>query len=139
MLEKLRKRLDWANFLAIASGLAYGFAKYFLSTEGEWGTEPHFLQSHLLHIHIMLVPLLVFVVGMIWAPHIAQHWQRDAGHRRTSGLMLVALFSIITFSGYLIQIAMQEETRTISAWVHGGGSLAWLFIYVWHHWFSRRI
>lgn len=118
-----------AALLVGATGLVYGWMRYFLEPADELALVHHPLEPDLQHLHVLFAPLLVFVCGAIWRDHA---WKRvRTGHRprRSTGLVLVALFFPMVLSGAWVQIAEGELARELAIWLHAGSGTVWCAAY----------
>jgi hypothetical protein len=118
------------------TGLLYGALRYFGQTQGEFGPAPHPLQAPLQHLHVLLVPLLVFALGLAVRGHASGMLQHHVTRGRKSGLALLGLIVPMVFGGYAIQLAASSTAHSVWAWAHGLGSLAFAAAYT-AHWLKR--
>jgi hypothetical protein len=127
-----------ANILVGGSGVCYAVMRYLLSPEDEYALVNHPWQPTVLHLHVVTAPLLVFVVGLIWRRHVAERWRSQLVSRKTSGLLLAVLLPVMVFSGYIVQVSVEPNTRFISAQSHLWVSLVWVLGYLAHQLAARR-
>jgi hypothetical protein len=106
---------------------------------GEWGVESHPFEVHLQHIHILTVPFLLFAVAMIFRDHVLKKIVTKFKLMRKSGITMIALFVLMVFSGYLIQVVMNEQFRQIVIYLHLVMSALWVLIYLYHQVYSKSI
>lgn len=121
-----------------ATGLVYGWMRYFAEPEDPFAVVNHPAQPFFLHAHIVLAPLLVLAVGLIWRLHVWERVRSGFRARRRSGLGLAAVVFPMIASGYLLQVSESEGWRTAWIVVHVATSLFWIAVYVWHQ-SSRRV
>lgn len=126
----------WVSYATIAHGIIYYFVKYFMALETEYGIRPHFLQSYIQGVHIVLSPLLIFAFGLLFKDHIIKMF-KNAIYKRKTGITLSATMVIMIFSGYLVQVIYQAQAKIIIAYVHIGISLVFTVAYLIHHLFKR--
>jgi hypothetical protein len=108
-----------AAAVAGVSGLAYAAMKYLLPRTDPFSAFGHPFQPHALKIHVLAVPVLLFVVGWLYGAH-AQHQLRNFDARgRASGRGILALAFVLALSGYLVQAFADAAWRPAAAWVHG--------------------
>jgi cobalamin biosynthesis protein CobD/CbiB len=118
-VNALERFLLWAGAIGtFATGAAYGWMKYFLTTDDPYAVVNHPLQPAMLKLHILFAPLLVFSIGLVFTQHIWRRWRAGRRSGRISGLTTLLTVVPMIASGYLIQT------------VTGGGLLTWL---VWIH------
>ncbi len=121
-----------ANLLVGGTGLVYGWMRYALEPEDPFSVVNHPWQPDAQHLHVLFAPLLVFAGGLIWSSHVAHHWRAGSLRGRRTGVTLAALLAPMIFSGYALQISVQDEWRTIWMWLHVATSLLWLLLAVVH-------
>ena len=112
-----------------ATGLMYGWLKYFHQRLGEFGPEPFPLQGLSQHVHVFVSPLLLFTLGMIVRGHMVPSMRAGVRAGRGTGLWIAALLAPMVLSGYGMQICVDPAWRTALAWVHGPASLLFLVAY----------
>lgn len=121
-----------ANFFCVATGLAYAWMVYVLRPVNEWDVFNHPWQKEVQALHILVVPLLLFAIGMIWKRHIQARIFRKDQTRIFSGQILVLILFPMIFSGYLLQVSSDAQWRTIYGQVHLWTSLVWSVMFLVH-------
>lgn len=117
------------NFLVVLTGLVYGWMVYILRPINEWDVSNHPWQKYVQALHILVVPLLLFAVGVIWRKHIAERLFRKGQLRKYSGWLLILIFFPMVFSGYFLQVSGEELWREIHSQIHLWSSLAWSLMF----------
>lgn len=112
-----------SSALAAITGVAYFWVKYAMVPTEPWAVINHPIQPWLLKSHIVLVPLLVFAVGMIATRHIWRHYRSGMVLGRKSGLMTALSVVPMVVSGYLIQGVTAPSLLSIVTWTHIGTSV----------------
>lgn len=138
MTKSERNNIFMINYAVALTSIVYFIAKYFMIIEGDWGPQTHPLAIWFQKVHIISTPLLVFAVGSIFSNHI---WKRiKSGYRpsRTSGIFLLVLFVLMSFTGYLIQILDSQLLREYSSYLHLGTSFIWMIGFSFHHMVANR-
>ena len=121
-----------AAFVA-GTGLVYAWMRYFTTPRDEFAVVNHPLQPAVQHLHVVIAPALVVMLGVFWQTHAWHHYRRGVRDGRCSGIaQLVAALPMI-FSGYLLQTATSEGWRTAWIWVHVATSVAWGAGYAIHY------
>jgi hypothetical protein len=118
--------------LAGATGVIYGWMRYFAVPTEEFSVVNHPWQPEFKALHILLVPLLLFGCGLLWRGHVWARIRSGAPQRRSTGLALAGLLLPMALSGYLLQVAADPTWREGWIWTHGLSSSLWLLIYAWH-------
>ncbi len=127
-----------ASAVAGASGLAYAAMKYLLPRNDPFSAYGHPLQPHALKIHVLAVPILVFVVGWLYGAHAQQQLRGGAASGRASGRAILALTFVLALSGTLVQAFADARWRPAAAWVHGITGTAFVASLAAHAWAGRR-
>ena len=132
----------WSTHLAVAlsagTGIVYGWMRYLCVPEDEFAIVNHPWQPDLQHFHIIVVPLLVFVCGLLWSTHVWPRVKSGFRSRRTTGLVLAAGLLPMVLSGYLVQVVADETWRLVWVWTHGVTSTLWTLGYLVHQLAPRR-
>ena len=121
-----------SNILVGGTGVVYGVMRYFLEPSDPFSVVNHPWQPHFQHLHILLAPVLVFVVGLSWQRHIQPRLRRRDMSRYSTGIGLVFSLAPMVASGYLIQTTVDPAWRKIWVGVHLAASGLWLLGYVIH-------
>ena len=121
-----------ANLLVGGTGLVYGWMRYFAEPVDEFALVNHPLEPDVHRWHVVLAPLLVFTVGVIWSQHVWKRVRSGFRARRTTGLMLAALFVPMVASGYFLQTAESETWLQANVVAHAGTSTLWVLVYAFH-------
>ena len=124
--------LHGANLTVVATGLVYGWMRYFAKPADEWAIVNHPWQPHFQHLHVLAAPILVFAVGLIWGAHVVGKL-RNGGGNRVAGVGLAIVFAPMVATGYLIQVSVDPEWRQYWTWIHVSSSLLWIAVFVVHH------
>lgn len=120
-----------------ASGLVYGWMRYFTEPRDPFAIVNHPLQPTLQHAHILVAPLAVFGCGMIWRNHVWGRYRSGFEPRRRSGVWLALFLLPMIVSGYLLQVSSEERWRLVWIWTHGVTSCLWLAGYLVHQFCGR--
>ncbi|MBL0314169.1 MAG: hypothetical protein IPP78_16015 [Holophagaceae bacterium] len=133
-----RWSLHISAMLTGATGLLYGWLRYFGQRVGEFGVEPHPLQAMLQHLHVLAAPLLVFTLGLLVRGHVLPMWRSGRAGGRASGIVLALILAPMVLSGYAVQVAVEPKWRLAFAWIHGALSMIFLVGYSLHQLLSLR-
>lgn len=122
--------------LAVTTGVGLGLVRYLGGVEGEFGPEPSPHLPAWQHAHVLVVPALVFAIGLAVAGHARGLFERKRKPGRRSGFAVFALAVPLVFGGELIQVLTDAGLRAWAGWIHAGlggvFALAWLV-----HWGKR--
>jgi hypothetical protein len=130
-----------ANGLVAATGLVYGWMRYVLRPTDDFAVVNHPWQPHALHLHILVAPLLVAVIGHFAYRHAWTYWHRGNQEGRRTGVTIALLAAPMILSGYLLQVSVADWARNLWMWAHLVASCTWLAIALTHvaiHILSRR-
>lgn len=111
--------------------LGYLLFRYFLKYQTPFGEQSFAAQKVFQYLHILTVPLLVFVFGLIWYVHIWPKLESRAKKRLKSGLVLIVTFIMMIFSGYLIQMPFSLGVSLVGI-THSVVGCVWLIIFYYH-------
>jgi hypothetical protein len=134
-LERWTLRIGFG--LATASGLAYGYLRYFATVAGEFGPEPHPWRAFAQHAHVFTAPALLFALGVALRGHILGMLRHGVTKGRRTGLFLAALSAPIVLGGFAIQVVTNATTRSALGWTHSVLSMLFALLYG-LHWAKPR-
>ncbi len=135
-----RLQLVWLHLsvvLTAITGIVFAWMKYFLKSNDEFSVVNHPLQPHMLAAHVVIAPLLLFILGWTFSNHIVPKYRYGDGKNRRTGISSAALIIPMALSAYLLQIATNDSLRTAMAWVHWISSGLFLLAYL-IHWINGR-
>ena len=131
-----------ANALAGGTGIVYGVMRYALRSDDPFAVVNHPWQPHAQHLHVLLSPALVLVLGLLLIAHGWPYWRAGAREGRWSGLLLGLTGLPMVFSGYLIQVTVSPSWRTAWITLHLLASALWVLALAAHaltHLHRRRV
>ena len=130
-----RWQLVWLH-LAVAlttlTGAVFAWMKYFMTSADEFAVANHPMQPHMLAIHVVVAPLLLFLLGWTFSNHIVPKYRFGNGKNRRTGIASTALIVPMALSAYLLQVATNEALRTAMTWAHWISSGLFLLAYLIH-------
>jgi len=116
-LSQRRRRLVYALLIGLwTSGAVWLVLHTFFQHSGEFGPVAHPLTPVFLKIHAAFAMASLWIVGLVWGVHVMPAWRR--GHRRSSGIVTIALFAVLAGSGYLLYYAGDDRVRELTSIVH---------------------
>lgn len=121
-----RAQIVWLHLsiaLTAITGIVFAVMKYFMTSDDELAVANHPWQPHMLAAHVVVAPLLLFVLGWTFSNHILPKLRYGNDARRRSGLSSMLLIAPMTLSAYLLQISTNETLRfamEIAHWVSSG-------------------
>ena len=136
-----RMQLFWLHLsvvLTAITGIVFGAMKYLMKSDDEFAVVNHPLQPHMLSLHVVVAPVVLFVLGWVFSNHMMpklRFGERD--RHRPTGIGAMALIAPMVLSAYLLVIATNETVRLTMAWIHGITSVAFVLAYL-IHWISGR-
>ena len=110
--------LNLCVLLTTLTGGVFAFMKYAMKSDDPFAAANHPLQPHMLSLHVIVVPLLLFGLGWAFGNHIWPKFRYGNGGNRPSGLWSMLLLVPMTLSGYLMQIATNDSIRQAMAVAH---------------------
>jgi hypothetical protein len=105
------------------TGIVFAAMKYFMKGDDEFAVINHPMQPHMLAIHVVVAPLLLFVFGWAFSNHMLPKYRFGNGKNRRSGLWSMVLILPMTLSAYLLQVATHEtlrEAMAVAHWISSG-------------------
>lgn len=132
MTRQVAWTIQISTLLVAGTGLVYAFMLYFCEPIDEWAVVNHPAQPQVQALHVLVAPLLVFFSGLIWRSHVWQRICTGQKPRRRSGILLAAGLPPMALSGYLLQVSVDENWRSLWVVIHVGVSICWLAIYGLH-------
>ena len=130
-----RLQLLWLHLtvaLTTLTGLVFAWMRYFMSTADEFALANHPLQPHMLSAHVVVAPLLLFVLGWTFSNHMLPKYRFGDGRKGRSGISSMLLIVPMTLSAYLLQIATNEALRSAMAIAHWVSSGVFVLAYAAH-------
>jgi hypothetical protein len=118
--------------LTAITGIVFAWMKYFMKSSDEFAVVNHPLQPHMLAIHVVVSPLLLFILGWTFSNHMLPKYRFGNGKNRITGIASMSLIIPMTLSAYLLQISTNESLRTAMAAAHWITSGLFVLAYVAH-------
>jgi uncharacterized membrane protein YidH (DUF202 family) len=116
-----RWQLIWLQLsaaLTAITGIVFAAMKYFMKSDDDFAVVNHPLQPHMLAAHVVVAPLLLFILGWTFSNHMMPKYRFGNGKNRFSGVASMALIIPMALSAYLLQIATNETLRQAMAVAH---------------------
>jgi hypothetical protein len=82
-------------------------------------------------IHGFAAFIFLVMFGMVASTHISFNWQVKK-NRRISGIMLVAIFSILILSGYMLYYCGGDFLRKYTSYFHWALGAGSCLLYIFH-------
>ncbi len=117
--------------LNVAISLGYLLFRYFIKKQTPFGEESYDIQKVFQYLHIMTVPFLVFIFGLIWYVHISPKLASSSKKKLKSGLLLLMLFAGMIGSGYLVQLPFFVGVSLVGV-IHSVVGGLWIMIFYYH-------
>lgn len=130
-----RAQLVWLHVSALltaATGIVFAVMKYFMESSDELAVVNHPLQPHMLAAHVLVAPLLLFLLGWTFSNHMLPKYRFGGDENRRTGLASMWLIAPMTLSAYLLQIATNETLRQAMAVAHWITSGLFVMVYAVH-------
>ena len=117
--------------LVTLTGAVFAWMKYLMKSSDPFSVVNHPWQPHMLAAHVVLGPLLLFVLGWTFGNHMWPKLMYGAP-KRPSGLWSLWLIAPMVMSAYFLQIATDEHVRKAMAVAHWTTSAAFVVGYAIH-------
>ena len=137
-----RLQLLWLHLtvaLTAITGIVFAVIKYLLKSDDEFSVVNHPLQPHMLAVHVVVAPAVLFILGWAFSNHMLPKWRFGDGQNQRTGLAAMWLIAPMALSAYLLQVATNETLREVMAWAHGITSAIFVAAYVTHLVIGRRV
>lgn len=118
--------------LTTVTGIVFAVMKYFLTSDDEFAVINHPFQPHMLSAHVVVAPLLLFVLGWTFSNHMLPKYRFGNGKNRRTGMWSMLLIAPMTLSAYLLQISVNESLREAMAAAHWISSGIFVIAYAIH-------
>ena len=136
-----RLQLIWLHLtvaLTAITGVVFAVMKYLLQSDDEFSVVNHPLQPHMLAIHVVVAPAVLFILGWVFSNHMLPKYRfGDRDKHRGTGIASMSLIVPMALSAYLLQVSTNETLREVMAWAHGITSALFLLAYL-IHWIIGR-
>lgn len=116
-----RAQILWLHIsvaLTALTGIVFAWMKYAMKSDDPFAVANHPLQPHMLSAHVVISPILTFVLGWTFANHIWPRIVVGDPRRRLSGLTGALMIVPMIASGYLLQISTADALRNAMAIAH---------------------
>lgn len=137
-----RIQLVWlhvSTILTAATGIVFAVMKYLLTSSDEFAVANHPLQPHMLSAHVVVAPILLFLLGWTFSNHMLPKSRFGDETNRRTGTAAMWLIAPMTLSAYLMQIATHETLRQAMAIAHDATSVLFVIAYAAHVVIGRRV
>jgi hypothetical protein len=125
--------LQASTWLSAASGLAFLLMKYLMENDDPFSVLGHPWQPHMLAVHLLVGPVVVFALGLISRDHVLDRYINGNGRGgRRSGTSTILLAAPMILSGYCLQIVTDESLHRLLVILHVASGLLFLLLFVLH-------
>ena len=133
----------WLLNISIAvstcTGIAYFVMRDFMRRSDPFTVLGHPWQPHVLALHLLAGPWVVFALGLIAREHILERARNSrAGRGRRSGLITIGLAVPMILSGYILQVLTSSSGRRFTGLFHLVSGAGFALLFVGHLWRAAR-
>ena len=128
-----------STFLVTVSGVLYLWMKYLMETDDPFSLVNHPWQPAMLSLHVMVAPVLVFVVGLMVQSHIQKKLRSGASSNRGSGLASMVTLPVMIVSGYMLQVVTAPWVASLTLALHLLSSSVFVVTYLTHQVVSYQL
>ena len=115
----------------ILSGAALWYIRHALDApEEDFSVFRHPSEPWWLWLHALAAPPFLAAVASSAYRHMKRNF--EAGLHRASGVLLVALIFVMTYSGYLLYLVGNGGARKAVLWTHLASGTAFVVLFAWH-------
>lgn len=133
-----RWTLDLAVILTTLTGVVFAVMKYFMKSDDPFAVANHPWQPHMLSVHVVAAPVLLFALGWTFGNHIWPKFNFGGPKHRRTGIAGMLLIAPMTLSAYLLQISTGDAMRQAMAVAHWVTSGVFVVAYAAHLWLATR-
>lgn len=126
------------NLSVILTGVVYAWMRYALKPLDEYAVVNHPWQPAVQHLHVLVAPGLVFLLGSFFFHHGIRHFRAGLKTGRKSGVLQLASAMPMIFSGVALQVTVSQFARSMWLAIHLGTSMVWILGCVFHWVAARR-
>jgi hypothetical protein len=125
--------LQLSTWFAALSGTVFLIMKNFMKNDDPFSVLGHPWQPHMLAIHVLVGPVMVFALGLIAREHVLGRYLDGAGHGgRRSGASTILLAAPMIVSGYLLQVVTDPTPRKILVILHLAAGFLFTLVFLVH-------
>ena len=122
------------------TGLALAWVKHVTLSRDPFSVMNSPWQPFLLASHVLVVPALLFAVGLITREHILGRYRDSKARRgRKTGIVLAWVLPPLVASGYGIQVLTSRSARDLTGWLHLSIGIIFLAVYGVHALGGQRV
>jgi hypothetical protein len=118
--------------LTTLTGVVFAVMKYFMKSDDPFAVANHPAQPYMLSAHVVVAPILLFVLGWTFSNHILPKYRFGDHRNRKTGLAAMTLIAPMTLSAYLLQVATNESLQRAMAIAHWIASGVFVVAYAIH-------
>lgn len=126
----------WLLHLSVAAititGTVFAWMRYAMETDDPFAVANHPWQPHVLHLHVLVAPVVVFALGLVFTAHIWPKYEARVKARRWSGIGALWTIAPMVISGYLLQVLTNETALFATRVTHWVSSAVFILAYVAH-------
>lgn len=126
---------SWSfHFLTLVltvTGMSYFWMKHMIQTDDPFSVTNHPWEPLMLKVHILAAPLFLLAVGLMIQSHVVRK-ARNGNAGLKSGLASLALFALMTGSGYALQVVSDPDLHTGIMTVHLSSGILFAMAYLVH-------
>lgn len=121
------------------TGFVYFWMKYFVESSDPFAVINHPWQTVTLNLHVMASPFFVLIFGIIFNSHVMKKLKATRLPNRRSGYVSLAMFAVMVCSGYLLQVAANEQWLQALIAVHVTSGTVFSLVYAAHLIISAKL
>lgn len=134
-----RWTLNLSSLAVVATGLAYGWMKYFVRNDDPFAVINHPWQPVMLGAHLLIAPLFILTFGIVLNSHVMRKLRATKMPNRKSGFVALGTFAVMTISGYGLQVATGDSWLKAMLALHLSSGGLFAVTYAAHLWISLRL
>jgi hypothetical protein len=120
----------------VVTGAWWAVVHYFPAAAGMDELRAARTSSLLMKVHGAVAMAALILLGMLICQHVPAGWKTT--YNRTSGVLALAVLSLLVLTGYLLYYAGDEVYRSFASYAHLGVGLALALVVIAHLWKNEK-
>jgi hypothetical protein len=126
-------------FAVAVTGFVYLWMKYFVQTDDPFAVVNHPWETAMLNLHVVASPGFILIFGIILNSHVMKKLRATKLPNRRSGYVSLGTFAAMVVTGYLLQVAANEQWLQALVVVHVASGAVFSAVYAAHLVISAKL
>jgi hypothetical protein len=124
-----RRLFNGLNVVVAATGFLYFYMKHMMTTNDPFAVVNHAWEPGMIAAHVVAAPLVILLFGIVLRSHILKMLLSNVRGARRSGWFSLVSFSVMAFSGYLLQVVSNPTWLRVLVVAHVSTSTVFVLGY----------